>query len=314
MPDASSPATDSTALKAPFARGHFFLRLVTATTTAAIVESLPLLAQTPRVPIRFEFGLVRADAVMIPIIGSRGAPRSDDSARRRNGDAEPWRFWAAGESHRSRPLAVANEPSQVPSHCGHESGFKTDLPEGTWEPNVSPIGTLGIATRGAATVTAIDVLTPADALWKEATPLIGRALTGAEARQRPTPLAGRATLEFSVYQEHDAPATVLHFQARKTYQGGSPSGGPGCGEVTVMSGWILRSASGALRLQDPRTEITDCDWKGPMTTVPAAAIHDRSGRVYWFAREHGYEWEEYAVYEASALRVREVSRQEAGGC
>jgi hypothetical protein len=80
-----------------------------------------------------------------------------------------------------------------------------------------------------------------------------------------------------------------------------------------MSGWLVRSATGALTVLHPKVFVTDCDGKETRTLFPLGAL--RAGaRSFWVMQEHGWEDEAFLLLEVGPSNVGQVMRVEGGGC
>src|SRR5262249_15110706 len=82
-----------------------------------------------------------------------------------------------------------------------------------------------------------------------------------------------AVRSVALYREAKTSRSPIYFVAERKYRAPSFPEDPSCGRITVMTGWLLPTASGALRLSDSKVFLTDCDGKDVRTAIPLAAVH-----------------------------------------
>jgi hypothetical protein len=121
---------------------------------------------------------------------------------------------------------------------------------------------------------------------------------------------GRVT---ALYREAKSPRSPIYFVAEKKYRTPSFPQDPSCDRITIMTGWLVPTASGTLTLRDTKVYLTDCDGKEVRTALPLAALHV-SNHLFWVLQDHGYGDETYLIAEIGPTDLRYPINVNGGGC
>ena len=235
------------------------------------------------------------------------------------------RTWSVRPAAGGRPIRTRVRGAEiVVAHCGGQVALATDLPDPTADDDgmfrLGLEGRFGVAVAGSAPTIAIEHVSRASPSWKEARQVVragfdAREKAKAEAsrrelpRYRPTPPVRLLTLR----GQAGAPNAPLYFESERSYPTGPFFADRTCPTKTLMSGWLVRSAAGALTLLDPKVFVTDCDGKEVNTLFPLGAV--RAGtRSFWVMQEHGWEDESFVLLDVGPSHVKQVMKVEGGGC
>ncbi len=311
-----------------------------------------LLGAAPSAPPTFVVAIVRTDGRLVPFAGWNGTgwervwPGADEAIPPRIDvetglpapaeiDAVPSVWSKRGEpvppAWRVRPAAGGRlirarvrGAEIVAAHCGGQVALATDLPDPTANEEelfrIGLEGRFGLAVDGPSAAIAIEHVSRAAPLWKEARQVVragfdAREKAKAEVSGRPLPRYQPTppVQLLSLRRQAGAPRAPLYFEAERSYPTGPFFADTTCPTRSVMSGWLVRSDAGALTLLDPKVFVTDCDGKETNTLFPLGAV--RAGtRSYWVMQEHGWEDETFVLLEVGPSHVKEVMRVEGGGC
>jgi len=296
---------------------------------AAIALAAPAAAQSER----FALAMVRFDGRLVPFAAyDRGrwqrawpeadhdvdAPRTVDDVdsiwrRRRERVPRVWHVWPTSGGTlqaRVKGLDVAD------THCVSQIALRTDLPP---RRGARPLK-FGIAIDSTVPIAAVEPVLPSDAAWKTATRLVldnVAKLESATARtqhvQLPRETPPPVTRVAALYRERNSPRSPMYFVAEKRYRTAASLQDPTCERVTVVTGWLVPTAGGALMLQNPQVFLSDCDRKEVATALPLGTIHI-ARRLFWVLQENGYENERYVIAEIEPKQTQYLVDVNAGGC
>lgn len=98
---------------------------------------------------------------------------------------------------------------------------------------------------------------------------------------------------------------LYYFEAEKQYPQTAASSDRGCHDVSLFRGWVSTHGKGGLGLMDSQLSLTDCDRKGPSTTMPLGMMNLQN-RTFLFVREHGWEDESYIILEPNHSGLHRV--------
>ena len=283
---------------------------------------------------RFTVAIVRSDGALVPFAAydagrwERAWPGADEatdvkavdnvpSVWRRRGGRVPdvWRVWPASGAPGTQ--VHVNGVEAVEAHCQGQIALKTDLSSA--EPQ-HPLK-FGIAIDSASiAVSAIEEVHRSDAQWAAAERAALASFSRLEAaqvtkdraqlpRETPAPVA-RIT---ALYRQMKAPRSLMYFVAEKKYLTARSPQDTQCTAMTIMTGWLVPTDTGAYTVLDAKVFPTDCDAKGVRTAVPLAAFRV-SNQLYWVIQEHGYEDESYLIAELRQSGIRYPIDVNGGGC
>jgi hypothetical protein len=283
---------------------------------------------------RFAVAIVRLDGGLVPFAEFDGArwqqawPEADrpteraptidgiESIWRKRGERVPrvWTVWPATGA--SSAQARVNGIEVAEGHCEGQVALKTTLRPIKAEHPVK----FGVAVDSNLPVGSIEEISQSNSIWRSAEQVVLSSLSKVEAaqaqtehqelpRETPQPVA-RIT---ELYREAKSPRSPIYFIAEKKYRTPSFPQDPSCERITVMTGWLVPTAGGALALRDAKVVITDCDKKEVRTALPLAVIHV-SNHLFWVLQEHGYEDETYLIAEIGPTDVRYPIQVNGGGC
>lgn len=199
------------------------------------------------------------------------------------------RLWFGWDIKGKSTSLKIGSPTTAQAHCGDIWGYSTERKPTDHE-------TTGLATTATSGVTVFQRM-PQDQQLQD---LVKSELTRAVAL-RPNKYDKAATTSDKLMEFIDC-ATVdnIHEKLCSFYASSAQTVPPqpertACDDLTVVQGWMLKRKSAAQLLVTSAT-YTDCDAVMLRTQSPELIVNI-SGRVFVFAKEHGYEDESFMIYE-----------------
>lgn len=286
-------------------------------------------------PLTFAVAIVRPDGAIVPFAAyddgrwERAWPEADNAIERagtidgtqsiwhKRGERVPrdWTVWPASGAPSIQ--ARVNGIEVAEAHCVGQLALKTNLrPTKAEHP-----AKYGVAVDSSIPVGPIDEVIESNSVWKSAEQVILSNFSKLEAekvqtqrsaelpRETPRPVARMTAL----YREAKSLDSPLYFVAEKKYRTPLSPQYPSCQRITVMTGWLVPTAAGALSLRDAKVFLSDCDEKEVRTAIPLAAVHVAK-QVFWVLQEHGYEDETYLIAEIGSTGVQYRLEVNGGGC
>jgi hypothetical protein len=226
-----------------------------------------------------------------------------------------WTAWPATGARSIRAQVTGIEV--VDAHCGNQVALKSNLrPTKAEHP-----AKYGVAVDSGIDVGRIDEVHESNSVWKSAEHVILSWFSKLEAEKAHTERAGELPRETpqpvarmtALYSESKSPGSPLYLVAEKKYRTPSSPQDPSCERITVITGWLVTTAGGALALRDAKVFLSDCDKKVVRTALPLAAVHFAK-QVFWLLQEHGYEDESYVIAEIGSTGVSYRLEVDGGGC
>lgn len=296
---------------------------------AALVTSAPA-AQ----PQRFALAIVRLDGAIVPFAAYDGGrwerawPEADEaiertptidgvqSVWRKRGERVPqvWTVWPATGARSIQ--AQVNGIEVADAHCGGQVALKTNLRPIKGEHPVK----FGVAVDSNLPLGSIEEIHKSRSVWRSAEQVVRSNLSKLEAAQAqrehqelPRETAQPVARITALYREAKSPRSPIYFVAEKKYRTPWFPQDRSCDRITVMTGWLVPTAGGALTLRHAKVFLTDCDEKQVRTALPLAAVHV-SNQLFWVLQEHGYEDETYLIAEIRPTEVRYPIEVNGGGC
>jgi hypothetical protein len=218
---------------------------------------------------------------------------------------------------------------QVCSHCQQVWGVLSDYPNPQQpEKNTCPRN-LGIALSKKKQTRVMEQLPSSSADWKQMMTFLGPEFERAEkagisaivsqqyAAQLPS-LAERTRVPpslLNLYRSelNDGGQVLFYFEVSKEYPKPRDANDPGCNNISLLGGWVIRNTQGKLTLLDSRYSPTDCDWKEGGLVLPFAVLL-LDGKKFVIVDEIGYEGESYTILEIRKDSVRRVLETYGGSC
>jgi len=304
----------------------------------------------------FALALLRRDGILVPFAeyngnrwraiwqvasGSAEAPIQFSDIPKgwwgRLGETLTWRILPA-----TGPVSTVRvtRPAWFPLFCQQQVGVQTDYRASTPvpPPSVHPFPKDGLGYAGAASVSAIRILSPRDEEAREAVAAISEEMLDGEwgnplrnkYRQREirigiSPEISRkaaVTIEaLYVAPGQDVGDRVFYFEASKTYPpppgmverapGPRPPGAEKCYVRSYGSGWFYQKAGGKLENITSSVNTVGCEfsWNKVMLPLGVVRVNDRS---VWVVQWAGWDYERYEIIEPRE-KTLDVLLERAGG-
>jgi hypothetical protein len=283
---------------------------------------------------RFALAIVRPDGAIVPFAAYDGGrwerawPEADEATEgtatiggiesiwRKRGERVP-REWTVWPRTGARSVqAHVSGIDVVDAYCGGQVVLKTDLRS----LEVEPPAKFGVAVDSNVPVGSVREIHESNSAWRTAAQIVLSNFVNLEAaqartdhqelpREAPQPVA-RIT---ALYRERQSPRSPMYFVAEKKYRTPSSPSDASCERVTVITGWLVPAAGGALTLRDAKVFLTDCDGVKVRTALPLAAVHV-SNHLFWVVQEHGYEDETYLIADIRPTDVPYPIEVNGGAC
>ena len=305
------------------------------------------LAQTSRND-TFTVGILRQDGLIAPFAQYANRKWTNPCHSRQPGDQtdepdtiadlpKPWfQFLVKPSSEWYLPspsgeLATIRTSSavQVCSHCQQVWGLLSDYPNPRQPEKNACVRNVGVVLSEKKQARAMEEITNASPDWKQMLTFLGPEFERAEKtgisqmvshqyRAQLPPAEERARIPLSILnlcrtQLANDGRLLFYFEASKEYPKPRESNDAGCNNISLLSGWAIRTAQGKLTLLDSQYSPTDCDMKEGGLTLPFAILL-LDGKTFVIVEEDGYEGESYIILEIQKTRVRHVLETYAGSC
>ena len=286
-------------------------------------------------PFRFVLGIVRLDGRIVPFAAyedgrwEQAWPAADEiiaetldkipHAWRRRGEAVPrtWHVWPASGARVTRAHVQGIEV--VDAHCSSQLALTTDLPPTGLEHPAK----FGVAADRKVPISAIRQVPRSHPSRRDAERVVAASFDRLEAAQARTDglqllhKSPAPTPELTaLYGETGSAPSPMYFVAERKYAHPREVGSrhdDRCGDVTLVTGWLLPGAGGVLTLRQPTVFLTDCDRKIAQRGLPLAAFRV-ANRMFWILQQHGWEDESYVIVEIGATNVQSRHEFDGGGC
>ncbi|MGH9897660.1 MAG: hypothetical protein ACRD4L_02250, partial [Pyrinomonadaceae bacterium] len=108
-------------------------------------------------------------------------------------------------------------------------------------------------------------------------------------------------------------ATLYYIEAKKEYTKLPTVNDAGCPNTSVLQVWVTEDSLGRMNVKKAMVDLTDCDWK-TVEDVRSFATIKIDNREFIVSVKHGWEDENYVIYEISQAGFRQLLKTNAGGC
>lgn len=234
----------------------------------------------------------------------------------------PWFFWSSAGT---ATILRASKVVQVEAHSGTNWALLTDFPKRSSEDPLHD--NIGVAVSVEQKIEPPIEIEPADPQGKDISSFVEQIFNNEETAEldrlraeKPPVIASlvatslsseeRAKVQMSITKLYRVNSAVngehvYYFEAEKQYQKPPGSRDQGCYDATLFQGWISTQGKGGLGLMESQLMFTDCDRKGPSSTIPVG-IMTLKDETFLFVREHGWEEESYTILKLDKSGLHRV--------